>query len=62
MKHPLYTALAVLTCAWLAASNMRGWSLFQGGVNRSVLNSTAYRYRPAIHTSGGWFSGSGFHK
>lgn len=61
MKHPIYTALALLSCGWLVMANARGVSLFQAGANRAAFASTAYRYRPAIHTSsssGGWSFGS----
>lgn len=63
MKHPIYTALGLMTCAFLATSNARGWSFLQSSANRSAFNSTAYRYRPSAFTSsgGGWFSG-GSHK
>ncbi len=56
MKHPIYTALSILAFGYLATANMRGWSFFQSAANRSALNSTAYRYRPAVHSSGGGFS------
>jgi hypothetical protein len=65
MKHPIYTALAILSCSYLTLANTRGWNFLQSSANRSALSSTSYRYRPAINTSsgGGWFSGgSGFHK
>ncbi|HEX8295489.1 MAG TPA: hypothetical protein VF593_04275 [Chthoniobacteraceae bacterium] len=28
MKHPIYTALGALLCAYLVTANLRGWSLF----------------------------------
>jgi hypothetical protein len=64
MKNPVYTTLALLACVYLGTANLRGWSLFQTGMNRSSLNSTSYRYRPSFNSSGGsgWFSGGGFHK
>jgi len=63
MKHPIYTALSLLSCAYLVTSNARGWSFIQSSTNRSALSSTAYRYRPAIISSGSsWSSGGGFHK
>ncbi|MCX6855098.1 MAG: hypothetical protein NTV80_09350 [Verrucomicrobia bacterium] len=64
MKNPIYTTLALLACVYLGTSNLRGWSLFQNGLNRSTLNSTSYRYRPSFNSGSsgsGWFSG-GFHK
>jgi type IV secretory pathway TrbL component len=62
MKHPIYTFLALLSCAYLATANMRGWSLFQNGINRASLNNTAYRYRPSFSSSSGGGWSSGFHK
>ena len=61
MRHPIYTLLGILSCAYLATANMRGWSLFQSTANRSALHSTAYRYRPAFNSSsgGGWSFGGG---
>lgn len=61
MRHPIYTVLGILSCAYLATANMRGWSLFQSTANRSALHSTAYRYRPAFNSSsgGGWSFGGG---
>lgn len=61
MKHPVYTVITLLSCAYLLAANLRGWNFFQSSANRSSLTSTSYRYRPATG-SGGWFSGGGFHK
>jgi hypothetical protein len=65
MKNPFYTLLALMACGYLVTSNLRGWSLFQPGLNRSAFNSTSYRYRPSFNSSSGggrgWFSG-GFHK
>lgn len=29
MKHPIYTALGALACAYLAFANLRGWSFWQ---------------------------------
>lgn len=61
MKHPIYTALGLMACAFLATSNARGWSFWQSSANRSALNSTAYRYRPSVFTSSsgeGWSFGS----
>jgi len=69
MKHPIYTALALLSCGYLTMANTRGWNYFTSTANRSSYSNTSYRYRPAINTSsssssgGGWFSGGGgFHK
>lgn len=64
MKHPVYTVLALLSCGYLLTANSAGWSLLQSRANRAALQSTAYRYRPAVYSSGGggWFSGGGFHK
>jgi len=66
MKHPLYTVFAIASCLYLGLANLRGWSFFTSSANRSAFSSTSYRYRPAINTSsgssGGWFSGGGFHK
>lgn len=60
MKHPVYTTLSLMACAYLSLANVRGWSFWQGSANRSAMNSTAYRYRPAVFTSsgGGGFFGS----
>ncbi len=66
MKNPIYTILAILACSYLGLSNLRGWNFFTSSANRSSFSNTSYRYRPAINTSsgssGGWFSGGGFHK
>ena len=61
MKHPIYTTVALLSCAYLGMANMNGWGLFQNSVNRSALNSTSYRYRPSFTSSSGG-SGWSFHK
>ncbi len=53
MSNPIYTVLGLVACAYLATSNMRGWSVLQSSANRSALNSIAYRYRPAFNSSGG---------
>ncbi|MBB5037295.1 hypothetical protein [Prosthecobacter dejongeii] len=62
MKHPIYTALGLMTCAFLATSNARGWSFWQNSANRSAFSNTAYRYRPSVFSSssggGGWSFGS----
>lgn len=60
MKHPIYTTMTLLSCAYLVMANMSGWALIQSSANRSSLNSTSYRYRPSIMTSsssGGWSFG-----
>jgi hypothetical protein len=68
MRHPIYTILGFLACAYLTTANMRGWSFFQSAANRSALTNTAYRYRPAFNSSsgsgsgGGWSFGGGGHK
>ncbi len=67
MKHPFYSAFAIVSCLYLGLANLRGWNYFASSANRSAFSSTSYRYRPAINTSsgssGGWFSGGGgFHK
>lgn len=66
MKHPFYTVFAIGSCLYLGLANLRGWNYFTSSANRSAFTSTSYRYRPAINTSsgssGGWFSGGGFHK
>jgi len=61
MKHPFYTAVAFLSCAYLATANLNGWSLIQSTASRSALNSTSYRYRPSFTSSSGG-SGWSFHK
>lgn len=63
MKNPFYNAIALLSCGYLLAANARGWSFWQSSANRAALQSTSYRYRPAMGGGGsGWFSGGGFHK
>lgn len=66
MKNPFYTVFAIASCLYLVLANLRGWNYFTSSANRSAFTSTSYRYRPAINTSsgssGGWFSGGGFHK
>ena len=67
MKHPRYTVFAIASCLYLGLANLRGWNFFTSTANRNSFSSTSYRYRPAINTSssgssGGWFSGGGFHK
>lgn len=60
MKHPIYTTMTLLSCAYLVMANMSGWALFQSSANRSNLSSTSYRYRPSIMTSSsssGWSFG-----
>ncbi|MGV3662618.1 MAG: hypothetical protein ACO1TE_20715 [Prosthecobacter sp.] len=64
MKHPIYTLLTLLSCGYLIAANAMGWSFLQSSANRSAYQSTSYRYRSSMHSSGsggGWFSGM-FHK
>jgi len=65
MKHPIYSALAIASCLYLGLANLRGWNHFAWNNPQHAASSTSYRYRPAIPTgssSGGWFSGGGFHK
>jgi hypothetical protein len=62
MKHPIYTVVTLLSCAYLVMANMSGWALFQSSANRSNLSSTSYRYRPSFSSSsggGGWSFGGG---
>lgn len=63
MKHPIYTMLAIISCGYLTLANTRGWNYFASSAVRNSLTNTSYRYRPAIHGSGGsgWSFG-GFHK
>ncbi|SKB03751.1 hypothetical protein SAMN02745166_03903 [Prosthecobacter debontii] len=65
MKHPFYSSISLLACAYLVTANMRGWTMFPDTANRRALTSTAYRYRPSVFTSGsssgGWSFG-GSHK
>ncbi|MBX7208184.1 MAG: hypothetical protein K1X78_07735 [Verrucomicrobiaceae bacterium] len=66
MRHPIYTTIGIIACAYLALANLRGWSFYQSSVNRAAFSNTAYRYRPAFNTSGGsgggWSFGGGGHK
>ena len=66
MKNPFYTVFAIASCLYLGLANLRGWNYFTSSANRSAFSSTSYRYRRAINisssSSGGWFSGGGFHK
>ena len=60
MKHPIYTIVTMLSCAYLVLANMSGWTLFPGSANRSNLNSTSYRYRPSFYSSSSGGSGWSF--
>jgi hypothetical protein len=64
MKHPIYTTVALISCAYLGMANLNGWSFIQSSASRSMLHSTSYRYRPSFSSSSGgsgWSFG-GFHK
>jgi uncharacterized membrane protein YgcG len=56
MKHPIYTVVTLLSCAYLVMANMSGWALFQSSANRSNLSSPSFS---SSSGGGGWSFGGG---